>query len=114
MAKNKVLPFVFKQFSLLTLCGCLTATLFSQLGKSTVSYITSLSVTCVNTFTGEGQTEPDQPTLPPTDADSLDDPPTGDDSYLEWYVIGMLASLAGLMVTWKGAKEILHKCKRSF
>ena len=31
------------------------------------------------------------------DPDNLDDPPTGDDSYLEWYVIGMLASLAGLM-----------------
>lgn len=53
MTENKELTFVFKQFFMLVLCVSLAAGLCSQPLKSTVSYISSLSETCVNTFTGE-------------------------------------------------------------
>ena len=95
MAKRKNLSFLLKQFFLLVLCVCLTIGLCSQPVKSTVSYITSLSATCVNTFTGE-EIKPNPPSPGPDDPDT---PSTGDNSHLEWYIFGMLISLAGFVIT---------------
>lgn len=101
MTRGRAWRFAFKHLFLLTLCVCLLAGLSSKPVKTTVSYVTSLSATCVNTFTGEGQTEP-EPSDPSTDPDS---PPTGDNTHREWYVLGVLISLAGLAAVWKPGRK---------
>ena len=112
MTENKELTFVFKQFFMLVLCVSPAAGLCSQPLKSTVSYISSLSETCVNTFTGEraepvpsepGQDEPGKPENP----GNAESPPTGDYIQSEWYVFGMLVGLAGIAATVRsGRREI--------
>ena len=64
MTKKEKHLLLFKSFFLLAICVCLTIGLYTQTVKGTTAYVTSLSVTCVNTFTGESQTEPSQPTEP--------------------------------------------------
>ena len=111
MTKARSIPFLFKHFFLLALCVCLMAGLFSQPVKSTAAYVISLSVTCVNTFTGDGQikptdpSDPSKPSEPAEPTQNPDTPPTGETGYVEWYAIGMLLSLAGLVATWKWERK---------
>ncbi len=105
MAENRGLTPALKQFFLLVLCVSLAACLCSQPLKSTVSYISSRSETCVNTFTGE-MTEPvpsepgrDEPE--PENPGNSESPPTGEYIRSEWYVFGMLIGLAGFAATAK-------------
>ncbi len=93
MAKSKIAPFVLKQFFVLLLCVCLIAGICCRPVESTISYITSFSDTCVNTFEGEAPDEP-RPPLPTP-------PETGESSEPDWYMVGMLLCLAGFVFIWK-------------
>ncbi len=109
MNQNKFFQIALRQTFLPVLYICLAITLFSQPVRSSVSYITSLSVTCVNTFTCEGQIKPD-PSAKPTDPVDPSTPVTGDDGLLKKYALGMSISLAVFAATLKlGHKKILHK-----
>ncbi len=112
MTQSRGWAFACKQLFLLSLCACLIFGLFSRPVKSTASYITSLSATCVNTFTGEESTEPSVPTTDPdvsTEPDVPESPQTGDNSHFKWYILGMFVSLAGLAVTWKLRRNEIKK-----
>lgn len=97
MTRPKNLPFIFKRLSSLALCLCLMAAVCTKPAGSTVSYVTSLSATCVNTFAGEGQEGPQEPGT----AVVPENPPTGDSSHGEWYGAALLISLAGAAITWR-------------
>lgn len=97
MTKPKDLAFIFKRLLLPALCLCLMAVVCMKPVESTVSYVTSLSATCVNTFTGEGQEGPEEPGKPV----QTENPPTGDSSHAEWYGAVLLLSLVGAVITWR-------------
>ncbi|MGN0172178.1 MAG: hypothetical protein ACI39E_05300 [Acutalibacteraceae bacterium] len=101
MNRSKPLSFAAKPLLLLALCICLIFGVMSQPVTDTVSYVTSLSATCVNTFTSDGQTEPG-PSVPSGESGI---PPTGDSSHAQWYAVGMLVALAGLAVVWKSGQK---------
>ena len=104
MTRHRICLIACKQFILLLLCVCLISGIYSQQIKGTVSYITSLSVICVNTFAGDADLPP-EPSTPPMDPEDPGTPPTGDGRNLEWYVIGMLTSIAALMLLWKADRH---------
>lgn len=110
MTQKQERTFAFRQIFMLLLCVCLTLGILFQPVRSTVSYITSLSATCVNTFTAE---EGSEPPVPPTDPDTPDTPAMGEESYFEWGLLAWLLSIAGLAVTcllWR--REITDKKHR--
>lgn len=104
MTKSKKCFHFFKSFFLLTMCVCLIGAIYTQTVKSTSAYVTSLSDTCVNVFVGDeqpGPTDPSEPTpSEPTDPSRPPAPPTGDNSHMEWYLCGLAASLAALILLW--------------
>lgn len=112
MTKKEKHLLLFKSFFLLAICVCLTIGLYTQTVKGTTAYVTSLSVTCVNTFTGESQTEPSQPTEPSESEPNVPPkPPTGDSSHIGWYLAAMLLGASGIAVglIWT-RKKGSHNC----
>ncbi len=99
MVKKK-LPFVCKQLCLILLCVCLLCGLCLQTATTTVSYVTSLSATCVNTFSGEIVDEPAEPVTRPEQVQGESDiPPTGS----RYAAIGasvLFVGLAGATLLW--------------
>lgn len=110
MIRAENISFILKKAFLLILFLCLIIGFCLNPVKSTVSYITSLSVTCVNTFTGEGYVKPTDPTNPenpskPTDptkpTEKPDNPPTSDSNYTDLYIAAMLICVAGVVIACK-------------
>ena len=94
MTKTRRTLCVCRSFFLLALCLCIIIVLYTQPVKSSAAYVTSLSTTCVNIFTGEGNSEPPtsyQPDSPPS-------PSTGDSLHIAPYLAVMLFSLATVAV----------------
>ena len=112
MTKKEKHLLLFKSFFLLAICVCLTIGLYTQTVKGNTAYVTSLSVTCVNTFTGESQTEPSQPTEPSESEPNVPSkPPTGDSNQIGWYLAAMLLGASGIVggLMWTRKKDS-HNC----
>lgn len=77
--------------------------------KHTASYVTSLSNTCENTFVGETKTN--QPEKPDKDETTSPkgDKKTGDDTTMEWYLLGMVSSLLAIAILTKWKLKIKYK-----
>lgn len=106
MKKSKVRLFAHRYCIPAALGLCLLCGLILQPVKSTASYITSLSMTCVNTFTAEKTQSPSTPEQPENPDDT---PPTGDDSHWTWYLLGAGASLGGIALIWKTGRKSKNK-----
>ena len=109
----------FKSFFLLAMCICLTVSLYMQAIKSTAAYVTSLSATCVNTFTEDVQTDPEKPIEPekpeettkpsgPSETDKPSAPSTGDNSHIGWYIVAMMISMAAMAVIFFWSRKKVH------
>lgn len=110
---KKEKPFSFiKSFFLLAMCFCLIFGLYTQTVKSTVAYVTSLSATCVNTFTSEEKPDtekpiepenpevPKEPEVPEKEPTKPKEPvpSTGDNSRIGWYIAAMLISMSAMAI----------------
>lgn len=82
----------FKHTFFIILCLIFAFFLYTQPLKSTITYVTSLSKTCVNTFASHPDDSiplPEKPGIPQE---------TGDIHHLQWYQITTIIGIVGLIV----------------
>ena len=71
MTRSRTLALACKWAALLSVFVCLISAVLSLSVRGTTAYMSSLSVTCVNTFSSDEVSDPDKPQEP-------DNPPTSD------------------------------------
>lgn len=96
MTESKGPLFVLKRFLRALMCVCLLCEVCLRPIICTAALDASRSVTCVNSFVGEGQ-----PESPPDSAQEQPAMATGDEEPIEWYAAGILFGMAGVAAVWK-------------
>lgn len=90
--KRNILKYILKLMICLAIVFCIMPV------KDTSSYVTSLSQTCENTFTGEVETDISTPQKPNTESKQTN---TGDNTTQELYIAGMISALVVIFVIWR-------------
>lgn len=98
---------ISKQTMKVLLCIMASFTLCIGPVRKTSSYVTSLSDTCENTFVAEIKT--DKPDKGESTSPTKGDKKTGDDTKLELYMAGIVASLLGIAVLTRWKLKIKYK-----
>lgn len=91
MTPSRSLALACKWAALLSVFVCLISAVLSLSVRGTTAYISSLSVTCVNTFSSDEVSDPDRPQEP-------DNPPTSDADAYAFCAAGAVVGSGGIVL----------------